>query len=636
MYHKKKIALFISHIYGEYQSNLCQGIIKSANDFGYQVEVYTSNDGENLGAYSIGEDSILDIPNFNEIDGVIFASETYTDPSFRQKITSFLLAQSDCKVIEICEDNPSFINITMDNNSVVGLLTEHMITVHHASNICYLGSEDGILFSNRRQEAFENAMKKHKLNITDSNIYIANNTRDSLLDALNSFTNNQTQTPDAIICYNDDMAIKLWMIAEELGYNIPDDFAITGCDNSEAGANTFPPLTTITFPTYELGACAFTALHSLIAEKKDFATTVVAQPVYGGSCGCKNIQSNSSFLYSTKLQNKIENLETSMFISMKMSTEFSHINDIDNGMDILEKYILNIEECSEFYLCLYSNWNSPSKLIKDLTGYEDDIDNDNIELKLAIKNGKRLPDCTFTRNSLLPDFIYNKETAAYIVTPLFFEEKAFGYLVLASNQTHFDENFRFLQWVVNITQLLQDLCEAKNSAVMTEHLEGIYLIDVLTGLYNNHGFLSKQEEILLNAKDNSIITSMIFDLDELKTINDRFGHNEGDFALKTIGQALSSTKDETTICARFTGDEFYCLAAFENEENAKDFLLRVDNYLNNFNRLSDKPYNISVSSGYAYQDISKVSLPEDFNLLFEKADKNMYQVKKTKIKNIIK
>ena len=49
MYHKKKIALFISHIYGAYQSTLSQGILAQAASYGYKVEVYTTSDGEDLG-----------------------------------------------------------------------------------------------------------------------------------------------------------------------------------------------------------------------------------------------------------------------------------------------------------------------------------------------------------------------------------------------------------------------------------------------------------------------------------------------------------------------------------------------------------------------------------------------------------
>ena len=54
MYHNKKIGIFISHIMGFYQKNVCQGIIDKALEYGYTAEIFASMDGENLGDYSLG------------------------------------------------------------------------------------------------------------------------------------------------------------------------------------------------------------------------------------------------------------------------------------------------------------------------------------------------------------------------------------------------------------------------------------------------------------------------------------------------------------------------------------------------------------------------------------------------------
>lgn len=637
MFHNKKLALFISHIYGEYQSNLCKGIIKSAEEYGYLIEVYATSDGENLGDYSLGEESILDIPNFDEIDGVIFASDTYTDKNFKQKILELLKSHPECKVVEISEYEANFPNITMDNNSMFGDIASHMITEHSAKKLCYLGDINSKFFSDQRQNAFRNAIEKHNRIYSDDLVYNTDGSRESLKEALKHFTKDGTELPDAILCYNDSLAIEFWMIAEEMGYQIPDDFAITGCDCSDAGANIIPSLTSISFPTYELGECALKALVSLIQGKDDYEKKVCANTVYGGSCGCTVNKHNRSFKYSHRLQNRISVLESSMFISMNMSAAFSHVTDIDEGMELLEKYILQINECDEFYLCLYSNWDSPSQQVKELTGYtEDNYDDDSVLLKLGIKNGKRLPDCSFSKKSLLPSFAYGQKNSAYIVSPLFFENRVFGYLVLASKTNDFDQNFRFVHWIMNITQLLENLCEAKSTALLTKYLENMYMSDILTGLYNNHGFISKQEEVLASASPDSLITAFIIDMDNLKLVNDNFGHKAGDFALKAIGQAISSNDNDKLICARFTGDEFYCLGALDSEDDAKDFLLKIDYYLNHFNKFSNKPYNISVSSGYSLTKMSATLTVEDLDKLFEEADAKMYEIKKSKIKNVIK
>lgn len=71
MYQAKKIGIFISHIFGEFQRSLCQGIIDKAAEFGYIVEIFSSTDGEDVGSYSLGESSILRIPNYDEFSSVL-------------------------------------------------------------------------------------------------------------------------------------------------------------------------------------------------------------------------------------------------------------------------------------------------------------------------------------------------------------------------------------------------------------------------------------------------------------------------------------------------------------------------------------------------------------------------------------
>lgn len=639
MYHKKKIALFISHIYGEYQSNLCQGVINQAAEYGYQTEVYSSNDGENWGGYGIGEESLLKIPNFQDIDGVVFASGTYVDFDFKKRISA-LLQQNKCPVVEISEYQPDFPFIALENNLTTGTLTEHLITAHGCKRICYLGCSREQFFSDRRQKAFESVMDRHSLEIDENDVYLCDDTEEDFTAALKFFLNGRDHHIDAVVCYNDRIAIGLWNAAHKAGYEIPRDFSLVGCDNSQEGQNIDPPLTTVTFPSYELGCAAITSLINIIQGRPPKNTTVFAEPVYAGSCGCSFHNDTPSFVYSQALQNRIADLENSMFVSMRMSSDFSHVSDIDDGMDILETYVEEIDGCEEFYLCLYSNWDSLSSHVLELTGAsdnsEEDTDESTVLVKLAVRDGKRLPECSFSKTSLLPDFLQENSDAVYIVSPLFFEDRPFGYVAISFKNNQIDYHFKLVQWITNITQLLQNICEAKHTRALTEHLEDIYMKDVLTGLYNHHGFQHYEQILLDSAEEGDVIIAFLFDLDELKTINDNFGHKEGDFALQGIGQALKAASHEGDICARFSGDEFYCLIKGKDEQNAKDMLLRVDNYLENFNRLSSKPYNICASGGYACAAYHKDMHIEDIKALFSKADESMYKIKKSKEKHVLR
>lgn len=639
MYHKRKIALFISHIYGEYQSNLCQGLINQASEYGYQTEVYASNDGENLGDYGIGEESLLRVPNFGDFDGVIFASATYSDPAYRDLVLD-LLKQQDLPIIEVCEYQPSFPFVSLENNLTTGTLTDHLITAHKCKRICYLGCRNELFFSDRRQKSYESTMSRHSLEYDEHDIYLCDDTDADFVNALNYFKEGRSDKFDAIVCYNDRVAIGLWHTAHNMGYQIPKDFAIVGCDRLKEGQNINPPLTTVTFPAYQLGTAACDALLDLIAGKPAKEHTVFAEPVYAGSCGCNFHNETPPFIYSRSLHKRIDELEHSMFTSMRMSADFSHITDIDDGMERLEQYVRHMNNCSEFYLCLYSDWDNLSEHVLELTGTTDE-DNPNedgqtVLLKLALKDDKRLPECSFRKTSLLPEFLQKDSTSSYIVSPLYFENRSFGYIAVGFHDNQLDFPFKYVEWIMHITQLLQNICETKNKNALTSHLESIYLKDVLTGLYNHHGFDHFVEDLLASATPRDLICALIFDLDSLKLINDTFGHQEGDFALRGISHALAQASKPGDICARFSGDEFYCLIKGSSEQDAIDFISRVNTYLENYNRLSSKPYNISASGGFACVPYEPDMHSSDIDALYGVADSNMYVNKNTKIKNIIR
>lgn len=640
MYHKKKIALFLSHIYGIYQRNLCQGIVSRAAYYGYNTEIYTTSDGENLGDYSLGEASILKIPNWQDIEGIVFASGTYTDDGLRNHICG-ALKKTGLTVVEITESEPTFPRIALENNLTAGTLTAHMIDVHNAKNICYLGCSKEAGCSLRRQKAFLSVMRQHALPVSEANCYACAETPEDYQKALEQFCSINGNPPDAILCYNDRIALGLYLAASRAGYRIPEDFGITGCDNTPEGQNLIPPLTTVTFPTYQVGAASVDALFAILQKKTDYATTVFAEPVYGGSCGCSYRPSSTNLSYICQQTDQIIQMEHSTFRSIHMSTAFSHITDIETGMDALEKYIGDIEHCSEFYLCLYSDWDRLTDPILELTGdgsdeeTQDDPSN-TVLLELGMKNGRRLPSCSFEKNTLLPAFLNDASDAAYIVSPLFFESQSFGYVVMAFQDNQMAFSFSLVPFIVNITQLLANICDNKRTHILTRHLEDLYLRDMLTGLYNRYGFDQHEQALLRELGSYQYLHVLVFDLDELKTINDLFGHEAGDFALKAIGQALLSTAPADAVCSRFGGDEFYCLLPGSNTRQPEEFSNQITQYLDHFNKLSSKPYNVSVSCGYATAETAQCHDSHDVQVLFETADQNMYAFKKSKEKHILK
>lgn len=632
MYRTKKIGVFISHIYGDYQSRLCSGIIEKAKEYGYLVEIFTSNDGENLGDYGKGENSILNIPRPDDYAGIIMASDTYLLPSLKQDIIQMLQEQFTCPVIDINQKPSSFPRVVLENNKPVRDVVLHLGKTHHYRNICYLGSSTEVDYNVIREKAFVEGMKELSLPLTDR-IYSCDYSRESINQALKQILASES-LPDAIICYNDKIALSVIPLLKELNYRVPEQIAVTGCDTLEFGQMTAPTLTSVTFPIAEVGKAAVLQLTRLIRKENiEPVTTVMATPSFGTSCGCPLNHPVSSYFYARKLDNHIEELEQNLILDMHMSANLQGVDDLDKGMDLLAHFAKVLPDCKEFYLCLYEDWNRTSSHIREITlTTEEESNADTILLKLAVKDGKRLPECTFMKHNILPDYLYDGKSSSYIYTPLFFGDRSFGYLALAFENSKVGYPFFFLSFLMNINSMLKGLCDKKNLGLLVSRLEDIYTKDELTGLLNRQGFKIFSIPAFDKAiADKTPVCAFMFDLDALKQINDTFGHAEGNFAIQVLAHALENSVEEGDICSRQGGDEFQVLTFGYSQEKANQLMNSVNKYLTNYNKLHTKDYCIQVSCGYC---LKVPENPAELAEMFKEADLNMYDQKHNKTKHV--
>lgn len=632
MYHSKKIGVFVSHIMGSYQKNVCQGIIDEAFNYGYTTEIFVSMDGENLGASDSSEETVLLAPNYENFSGVVYASDTYVSFDLKDTILAALKERCSCPVVQLAVTDYYYPALSIENNVNTEEIVRHLVTKHNCKRICFLGCNTESFFSDNRHYYYEDTMKSFSMPIGENDVYSCTYDEGQIAQALDFFCASDKKI-DAIVCYNDRLALLLMTEAQKRGFKIPEDFAVTGCDNLEAGQNVTPTLTTVSFPAYELGTSAVDSLVKLIQGNEiPMSQTVQAKVLYGGSCGCEHTVKPNNVNYYHDLSSKIDDIEGSIMNSIRMANAFQRILDVDEGMDLLEQYVKSIEHCKEFYLCLYSNWDSLSQDILQLTNSgEEAFDNDSMYLKLGIKDGKRLPECSYKKTSLLPEQISDCSDSCYICTPLFFENKPFGFIALSYENNQIDYHFQLIHWFMNISQMLERMRDTKRTSILVERLEDVYIKDSLTGLYNKHGYLHKLTGFLdyVNTHQTTV-TCFIFDLDRLKYINDTYGHSEGDFAIQVIGHALISALKSTDICARFSGDEFYLLGHEYTAETAQLLLERIEKYISNYNKLSNKEYTISVSGGFAQlTDVNPLD-SEQIDELFTVADQNMYEQKKKK------
>jgi diguanylate cyclase (GGDEF)-like protein/PAS domain S-box-containing protein len=179
---------------------------------------------------------------------------------------------------------------------------------------------------------------------------------------------------------------------------------------------------------------------------------------------------------------------------------------------------------------------------------------------------------------------------------------------------------------VTIAGILHDVTERKGAEeARFSNLEQAANIDRLTGLHNLRGFDLVVEQSMAQAMRAEQGIGLIFcDLDGLKSINDEFGHAQGDRALQDVASIIKFTLRSADAIARIGGDEFIVLAIGGDSTTVHRLNERLQEGFDFFNATTARPYRISVSSGTAWCGPGEMCV---FDELKATADREMYAEK---------
>ncbi|MFZ3136839.1 MAG: GGDEF domain-containing protein [Thermodesulfovibrionales bacterium] len=179
--------------------------------------------------------------------------------------------------------------------------------------------------------------------------------------------------------------------------------------------------------------------------------------------------------------------------------------------------------------------------------------------------------------------------------------------------------------IMGLTVVSKDITELKN---IEEKLYALSHTDELTGMYNRRGFFTLAEQQLKLSRRMKIGICMLYaDVDNLKDINDAFGHKEGDMALIETANILKKTFRESDIIARIGGDEFVVIPVGIHGDYADIIITRLQKSIDIFNEERKHHYKLSMSLGIAYYNPER---PCSIDELLEQADKLMYEQKREK------
>lgn len=151
-----------------------------------------------------------------------------------------------------------------------------------------------------------------------------------------------------------------------------------------------------------------------------------------------------------------------------------------------------------------------------------------------------------------------------------------------------------------------------------ESVKKMAYIDSLCNISNRNAFILEQEA----SFDCDELCYIVFDLNNLKRINDKYGHSEGDKMIKKAAELISLSFDEFGKCFRIGGDEFAVIGRYKTLAQIEKELRQLAKRIEEYNQKSN--LKLDLAYGYARRENTDLSTYE----LFNKADKEMYRFKR--------
>lgn len=618
---RKTIGIILFDITGYYQQQLVHTLSKTASKCGYNLLTFSAftiygSDTKN----AAGEYNILHLIPYEQLDALIVCHDTFNSNEAVEELWKLVTERCQAPIISIRKKVNGCYNILVEDTDAIPAFVRHFHDVHHFDRIAFMSGPYNHPDAIFRLEKYKEAMAELGLDCPEEYIFEGNFWKDCALDASKHFMSLKKR-PQAIVCANDYMALSLCKELTLQGYSVPQDIAISGFDDVRDARANVPPLTTCYVSVSDMAKKAMETIDTLLNGKEAPACTFVpTKIIIRNSCGCESSTMKDlslSRMYEVELMEQLINQNahnTFVSISLENMTSAEDIGDY-----------LRLEDvpgiARDFYLCLGIHGNGAYPQVKKKApGFAK-----RSHSIYSLRDLNPIATSSFETKKLLPPEAIREEPMAVFFFPIHYLEYNFGYVAATSNGEEAQDTL-FHSWLSLIGNTLENSrIRAKNQALL-EKLNMLYHEDFLTKLYNRRGFEQFSEEEFSEAKKHNIKTmTLSIDMDNLKYINDVYGHSHGDLALQTIADAMRQACSGCEICARIGGDEFAVFGYDYSEDKAKQYTENFLQYLKDFNADSSLPYCVNASFGYTISDPSLSISREQY---MKASDDLLYQNKR--------
>ena len=560
---RKRIAVLLAQMEENTQKRFMHAFMEEAYANDYDICVFSMYQKyQETDLRNAGDSNIFTLIQYDLFDGIVIMIDTIQTPDFAPVLLKRVKENFSGPVIVVDQETDLFDYILMDHYSPIVELTNHLIDVHGYKKIAFLGGKEGHPHSVQRLDGFLVAMHSHGLSIPEKWIYHGNYWYQGGHEFSEILLADKNNLPEAVVCANDYMAIGLASRLEDAGLRIPEDIAICGYDSCMEGKTAPLPLTSADIPAPQCGKLAFYKLHKEITGTEIPNLDLEPVIIIGGSCGCTDFEP----IY-TKVNREHWKTDNSV---VSYYSDFNHITEdmlcqtqYEEFFKTLALYSHQIRPFHSFWMCVNDNFLDAAAFIGEnarRVGYSDTM---NMVIKLGETLPDKDPDCvqlnrSFDRKILLPEMYEERSyPTTYVFTPMFFEDRCFGYVVFNQGPSLDMYQQTYRMWMRNVNQGIESFYRQKALFTLIEQIKADQVRDRQTGLYNYRGF---HETLTALCKENlgqrKTLAILAFDIEGLKEINEKYGRPSGDCAIQALALFLSHCVRHGEVCGRLSNDEF--------------------------------------------------------------------------------
>ncbi len=509
---RKRIALIMPEIIDPSDHELIKGVNMQAKKLGMDTIVitgiYNSQNELQQDEYISALENIYTIPEYAELDGIIFASERFRKQSLISRIIEHLV-KLDIPCLALGDNCGSLPVIHSRQREYIYCIIKHLIDVHGYRDIWFITGRPDSYSSSERTAGYLSAMKESGLSVREDRIFYGDYWKTVPSQIAQKIVDGELERPDAIACASDVMAVALIETLESGGIHVPEDIAVTGYDGG--WYTLFRGLTTISGRDMQLGADAVCRLSCMMGvqtlERSDLPQKVNIRT----SCGCSPQKANwkNDLSLEKRFEKKINHLMyRQQFLISDLIERFSAVDTMEDWIVQADQSLHIMDGVKGADICLCEDWeiDFENTDVFRKCGYSEIM-----FLALSKRQGNNAKDqYKFHVKDMLPALSQKHEPLLAVLTALSLGSQVMGYIACYyedADDIQLDDSY--VNWCNAAANGLRVLQNKDYQRWQRERLEHLAVRDPVTGFLNQRGLEESLPDFITRCRKahcNSYIT----------------------------------------------------------------------------------------------------------------------------------